>query len=134
MCGKPADEGRHAMTLIAMTYQTEFPHYASPIPDVFLSPPWEDASWHNDSCPCFSRKIGPADEQVHVYVDEANPRLRDYWTTEGGLQSPLPRYTVRFTDEEGAYPERGEDPRDFSTDSLANLLDRIGFITGEVSR
>jgi hypothetical protein len=103
-----------------MTYKTEFPDYTSTIPDIFLAAPWEDASWHNEACPCFSRRIGPVDEdaEVHVYVGETDEHPRD---------------SVRFTNEDGVYPHDAG-PLDFSSDSLADVLDRIEFLAGEISR
>lgn len=106
-------------------YKTEFPDYKSTIPEALLAAPWQDASWHNDACPCFSRRMGAPewDKQVHVYVDEADPTLREV---------DLPRYSVRITDEEGTYTD--DDSLDFSSDSLADVLDRVGFLVGEVAR
>ena len=127
--GNPAP---NFLTETDMTYPTEFPDYASTIPDVFLKAPWTDASWHNDACPCFSRARGGEGGEVHVYVDEDKPSLREIWTARDGKQTPCPRYSVRFTDEEGHYTD--DDSLDFFSDSLGEVLDRIGFVVGEISR
>ena len=104
-------------------YLTEFPQFKGPIPDVFLKAPWADASWHNDACPSFSRPYGADGREIHVYVEEENPRLREI--------VECPRYIVRVTDEEGSY---GDDMPSFAHESLAAVLDHIGFLVGEVAR
>ena len=108
-------------------YKTEFPHYASTIPPVFLTPPWRDVSWANDSCPSFSRTMGDGCE-FHVYVDEEDPSRRDVWTSRNGDQTPCPRFSVRVTDKEGSFTD--DDSLDFTSDSLAEVLDRVGFLVG----
>ena len=103
-------------------YKTEFPDFsAADIPAVFLAAPWTDASWHNDTCPSFSRTFSGTRE-VHVYVDYVDPAKRDYWTAADGKQGACPRFTVRATDDEGCFDE-GE--VGFSSDSLEAVLDHV---------
>lgn len=102
-----------------MTYQTEFPDFAEgDIPTVFLAPPWRDESWHNEACPSFSRAL-PSDPErrIFVFVDYVDPAKREF--AEG------PRYSVRIDDEEDTT---------FASDSLAAVLDHVGFLAGEVAR
>jgi hypothetical protein len=110
-------------------YKTEFPDFESEIPSVFLASPWTDQSWHNDATPSFARSFDDGRE-IHVYVDELDPAKRDYWTARGGVQGPLPRFTVRTTDRDGSFDE----DEGFSSESLAAVLDHVGFLVGEVSR
>ena len=114
-----------------MTYKTEFPHYAGPIPDVFLSAPWTDESWCNDACPSFARRMADGRE-IHVYVDEDSPADREVWTHPDGKQTPCPRYSVRITDDDGCFFD--DENLSFFSDSLADVLDRVGFLMGEVAR
>ena len=114
-----------------MTYRTEFPDYRSTIPDVFLSAPWRDESWHNDVCPSFARVIPNGDgEEVHVYVEEEKVEDRDCWTSAGCEPNELARYSVYTTDDEGQFIDNSV----FYADSLAAVLDHVGFLTGEVAR
>jgi hypothetical protein len=119
-----------------MTYKTEFPDYKSAIPAVFLSAPWQDESYRNDTCPSFCRPLNSTEEdrgkEIHVYVDEEQPELREIWTGRDGEQQPCPRYTVRFTDEDGCFLNDEEAVLDFSTNSLVEVLGNIRHLTGEV--
>ena len=53
-------------------YKDEFPDY-----DDILSLPegWTDASWNNDSCPCFRREIG--DVNFLIYCEYKDPNKRE---------------------------------------------------------
>jgi hypothetical protein len=104
-------------------YRVEFPNFESEIPPVFLTAPWTDASWCNDACPSFARTLSDGRE-IHVYVDEADPAKR--WECEDG-----PRFTVRLTDTSGSFDD---DDNFYCSDSLAAILDHVGFLAGEVSR
>ena len=104
-------------------YKVEFPDFESAIPPVFLAAPWSDASWHNDATPSFMRQMGQ--REIHVFVDEEDPAKR--W--EGGPDCP--RFSVHTTDEDGSFD--GDGPC-FASDSLAAVLDHVGFLVGEVSR
>lgn len=54
-----------------MTFQIEFPDFdAATMPAIPAD--WTDASWHNDSCPCFNTGKG-----VVVFVDFADIDLRE---------------------------------------------------------
>lgn len=108
-----------------MTYKTEFPDFPdADIPPVFLAAPWRDQSWHNDACPSFARPLGDGKE-VHVYVDYVDESARDI-CGEG-------RFCVSLTDDDGSYPA-DEERWFFVSDSLAAVLDQVGFLCGEVSR
>jgi hypothetical protein len=107
-----------------MSYRVEFPQFESEIPAVFLAPPWTDHSWHNDATPSFSRPFDNGRE-IHVFVDELDPDKR--W--ECGPDCP--RFSVHTTDADGSFD--GDGPC-FCSDSLAAILDHVGFLVGEVSR
>jgi hypothetical protein len=112
-------------------YKTAFPDFSdADIPSVFLTPPWVDVSWPNDTCPSFSRTFEGGLE-VHVYVDYDEPTKRDYWTAASGEQSPCPKFTVRATDDEGQFDDGDVG---FSTDSLEAILDHVALLVGEVVR
>ncbi len=54
-----------------MTFQIEFPDFdAATLPAIPAD--WTDASWHNDSCPCFNTGKG-----VVVFIDFADVDLRE---------------------------------------------------------
>jgi hypothetical protein len=114
------------------TYKDAFPNYASTIPERFLQAPWADSSWEGDACPSFSMRLDNgcnkwARGEVHVYVDEESPDLRDTWVrASDGKSKPCPRFTVRFTDDLGFFPpDATPDPRDFDSDSLVEVLGRV---------
>jgi hypothetical protein len=104
-------------------YKIEFPNLESEIPAVFLAPPWRDHSWHNDACPSFARDFDDGRE-IHVFVDEADPAKR--WDAPD-----CPRFSVHTTDHDGSFDSDGPC---FASDSLARVLDHVGFLVGEVSR
>jgi hypothetical protein len=92
-------------------FRKEFPDYpAADMPAVFLAAPWIDVSWHNDSCPCFARKI-EGHREVQVFVDYANQA--DRCDGMGG-----PRFGVMLTDEHGSLIDETR----FDTDSLDAAL------------
>src|SRR5580765_3934832 len=108
-----------------MTYKTEFPEFPdADVPPVFRAAPWTDHSWHNDACPSFVRMIPNGDgREVHVYVDYADHEQREFF-------DGAPRFIVYTTDEQGSL----NDILSLATDSLAAVLDHVGFLIGEVSR
>ena len=111
-----------------MSYKQAFPDFPdTDIPPVFLAAPWTDGSWRNDTCPSFWR-VFCGTRQVHVYVDYTDPTKRDMWTTRDGDQAPLPKYSVRFTNDEGCFVD--DEPLDFSADSLAHVLDQTSTHAG----
>lgn len=66
---------------IKMTFRTEFPDFdAATLP--VIPEGWTDASWHNDTCPCFNANNGKI-----VFIDYADTSLREW--PEG------PRFTVQ---------------------------------------
>jgi hypothetical protein len=105
-------------------YKVEFPNYESEIPAEFLAPPWRDHSWHIDACPSFAREFANGRE-IHVFIDEVDPAKR--W--ECGPDCP--RFTVHTTDHDGSFDS---DMPSLASDSLAAVLDHVGFLAGEISR
>ena len=115
-----------------MTYKQAFPDFPDEdIPPEFLTAPWTDCSWRNDTCPSFSRPCNG--KEVHVYVDYAEPSQRDVWIS-GKVQKPCPRFTVTMTDDDGQYPVDDAERYFFHSDSLVAVLDHVGFMCGEVAR
>ena len=97
-------------------FRLEFPDFESAIPPVFLSAPWSDHSWHNDATPSFSRAFGADGHEVHVFVDELDPAKR--WDADISGRGAGPRFSVQFTDREGAF---GDGPA-FDSDDLDAVL------------
>lgn len=75
-----------------MSITTEFPTFPlSSLPP--LPTAWEDTSWHNDACPCFTVREG-----VYVYVDFPTKEDREFPESE--------RFTV--TDDMGEVLYHGD--------------------------
>ena len=74
-----------------MSYREEFPDFhpntMPPIPDV-----WEDVSWSNDACPCFSTETSRGGHFL-VFVDYEDPQLRE--------NPDLKRFSVHSTNSDG---------------------------------
>lgn len=94
-----------------MSYSSEFnvETYPCHIPKFLLKEPWQDISWHNDTCPSFWHPV----LKVKVFVDFDN--LDDRELEEGC------KYMVENTDEESSFVSPF-----FETDDENELRDRVG--------
>ena len=94
---------------MAGDYRKEFPDFGEM--DVEIPAGFEDASWGNESCPCFSSEAA----QACLWVDYKDPALREF---QDG-----PRFTLAAL-EDGQHPVEPGEPL-CSTDDWAVLLQAV---------
>ena len=79
-----------------MSYQIEFPDFdAAGEADALIAAGFKDTSWHNDTCPSFTR------DGLWIFVDYVDPARREF--------PEAPRVVVKTDDVEPALLFEGDD-------------------------